>query len=193
MPPLVDCALRRELEEGGDRHRCLTTHRNIFPTYRGAHTRRRLCHWLCTKRHRIRRVCCHKKLPRPARQLRRPHLRGGTHAKMERHTGVQKAIPGLCRQSHTARTNRGYARHRRRNRLPRHHQEAAQRPEAILAIRTMQPKAAILHYQCLRLRHKQGGGQRAGAHQARTGRLQVEQRGQRHCLRTKRVGQIHQV
>ena len=111
-------------------------------------------------------VIGNQELPRPARQLRRTYIRSRTDAALGRYPGVPQPLPAICRRAHTARTDRGDAQHRRRNRLPRHNEETAQRPEKVLTVRTRQHQAALLHDRRIRLRHEQGCRTRAGAHKA---------------------------
>ena len=73
-------ALRLELEEGRHRHRGLASHRDLFPSHGGAHTRGQHRDRFGTKRHRVRHLFGHQELPRHAHQLRRPHLRCRTDA-----------------------------------------------------------------------------------------------------------------
>lgn len=113
----------------------------------------------------------HQKLSRPIAQLRRPFLRRRPHTEMGRYTRVPPTIPALCGRTYPTRTNGAHTQHRRCARLQGHLKAFAQRPEAILALRTGQHQTCVLHNGRVRLRNEQGGGPAARAHQVGTGRL----------------------
>lgn len=129
--------------------------------------------------------------PRPARKLRRPHLRRGAVAARRKHTRVYAPLRGICVRQHTARADDTSNRHRRLPVVCRHHPRVCVDTPPVQPLRARQPQTDILHAPCQGLRHKQTRRAQPRAYQTRTCRRHVGARNQRHRLQHGLVFRAH--